>query len=389
MTTRRPFAIAIPALAVVLLLSACAPDEVPVAVPEADSSLVGAYRFDAARSGNTLGMVGDSPSLAYRIDGTEPVIASPVLVGDTGFLPNGSGELIAFDLFSGEVRWRSAVGDTEASVVASEDSVFSLSSAGVVRRHDIATGAIVWEADLDGFARSSPLLFDGELWVAVGEELVGLEPSSGVRIGSAALSGTTDSSPAAAAGVIVLGTRSNTLEIVDRASLSVVSISLPDGDGSLRTYADGVAATPAISEGSVLVGSTEGVLVSVALSGEVEWTADLGSPIYGAVALGDGIGYVPTGSGDLIAFALDSGEMLWITELGDAAYSSPVLVGEIVLVTAENGRLFAVAADSGTELWNIGIGETGNYMASTPAVVDSLIVVGSNDGSIVGVSTDR
>ena len=63
--------------------------------------------------------------------------------------------------------------------------------------------------------------------------------------------------------------------------------------------------------------------------------------------------------------------------------------GEHVLVTAENGRLFSFDARSGIEQWSIEVGDVGNYMASTPAVTGATIVLGSNDGSIVGVSTNR
>lgn len=367
----------------------CAVEDVPVDVPVADSELTGAFRSDAARSGSAAGQVGDSPAVAYRIPGTDPVIASPVLAADSVFVPNGSGELIAFDSASGEVRWRSEIGEADSSVVVSSDSVFSLSSDGVVRRHALDTGSVRWEMDLGGSSRSSPLLFEGELWLAVGEELVGLDPSSGARIASVDLGGRADSSPAAADGVIVIGTRSNSLVFVDRAALDVEVVALPRAGSPLTTYADGVAATPAIDGDSVVVGSTEGALVSASLAGSVEWTVDLGAPIYGAVALGDGVGYVPTGSGELIAFSLDDGDVRWRAELGDAAYSSPVLVGQSVLVTAENGQLFSLDAETGVEQWALEVGEVGNFMASTPAVAGSTVVLGSNDGSIVGISTNR
>ena len=124
------------------------------------------------------------------------------------------------------------------------------------------------------------------------------------------------------------------------------------------------------------------------ISGTIRWQTDLGSPIYGAVALGEELGYVPTAAGSLVAFDLATGRTRWIAELGDAAYASPVLVGDVVLATAENGMLFAFEAESGVERWAIEVGEPGNYMASTPAVLESIVLLGSNDGSIVGVSTD-
>jgi len=384
---RRVLACAV--VAVGLLASACAPQEAVVEVPEVDTTMIGGYRTDPARAGGASGSIGDRPELEYRIDGTEPVTASPVLVGDTGFVPDGSGQLVAFVVSTGEVLWRTSIGEADASVVASVDSIFSVSGAGIVRRHDPGTGDIAWEADLDGACRSSPLLYDGVLWVAVGDELTLLDPSTGVRLNSIALQAPADSSPAASGEAIVIGTRSNTLAFVDVRSFDVELVPLPAASRAMTTYADGVAATPVISGGSVYVGSTTGVLVSASLSGEIHWLVDVESPIYGTVAIGDGIGFVPTGSGRMIAFDLENGEVRWSAELGEAAYSSPVLVDGVVLATAENGRLFALDSESGRELWSVEFGEPGNYMASTPAVSGSLVVVGSNDGSIVAVDTDR
>ncbi len=280
-----------------LLVAACAPAESVVEVPDVDTSMVAGYRSDPARSGGVSGSIGDSPGVAYRIEGAEPVIASPVLIDDTGFVPDGSGELVAFEVSTGEVRWRSSVGKTDASIVASSDSVFSVSATGVVRRHDPGTGDIAWESDLDGATRSSPLLFDGALWAAVGDELVVLDPSSGVRRHSIALQAQVDSSPAASGNVIVIGTRSNTLAFVDVTSLAAEFVELPEPSEEMTTYADGLAATPAIVGGSVYVGSTTGALLSASLSGDIQWLVDVGSPIYGSVAVGDGVGFVPTGSG--------------------------------------------------------------------------------------------
>lgn len=353
-----------------------------------DASMAGGYRSDPARSGATSGDIGAAPVIAYRIDGEGPVIASPVLVDDIAFVTDGSGELIALNVAVGDQVWRSTIGDTDASVVASRDSIFSVSGAGIVRRHDSESGEVTWEADLDGGTRSSPLLFDGGLWVAVGEELAVLDPSTGAIRDSVALGAHADSSPAAVGDVIVIGTRSNKLAFVDVSTLAVDFVALPDARDELRTYADGVAATPVIADGSVYVGSTSGSLVCATLSGDVQWETDLGAPIYGAVAIGDGVGFVPTGSGQLVAFDLDDGSVKWTSDLGDAAYSSPVFAAGFVLATAENGRLFAFDADSGEELWSLEVGEPGNYMASSPAVSGSMVVLGSNDGSIVGVETD-
>lgn len=372
-------------LVLAVTVTACAPEE-QASMP-ADTSVVGAYRIDQARTGKASGHIGDSPEIAYRIGGNEPVIASPVIGGSSAFVADDAGDLVAFHPRSGEVGWRSEIGDAEASVVVSADSVFSVTSDGLVRRHEIGSGTTVWENQLDGSARSSPILFRGDLIAVVGRTVAFLDPTTGTQRRAVELDGPTDSSPAVSAGALVIGTGSNRVAYIDVESLDVRYLDLPTIDESLETYADGVAATPAVFASAVFVGSTGGLLVSTTIGGTTRWMIDLGSPIYGAVAVGADLGYVPTAAGDLVAFDLETGRTRWSAQLGDAAYASPVLVGDVVLATAENGQLFAFDAESGEERWAIQVGVPGNYMASTPAVLDSFVVVGSNDGSIVGVST--
>lgn len=372
-----------------LFVPGCAAEEVAVEISTADVTVVGAFRTDASRSGSSTGEVGDRPRVAYRIEGTEPVIASPVIADGTAFVPDGDGDLVAFEAGSGQVLWRSTIGSADASVVVSRDSVFSVSSSAVVRRHDLGSGAVIWETELDGSARSSLLLAEERLLAVAGGVLHLLEPSTGAQIASIDLGGRADSSPAYGDGTVVLGTAADRIALVDLESQSVAFVELPSAPPELTTFADGVAATPAIVDGLVFVGSTSGLFVAVTSAGEIAWEADLASPIYGAAAIGPALGYVPTAAGELIAFDRSSGEQVWATDLSDASYSSPVLAGDVVLVTAENGVLFAFAADTGESRWSIEIGEAGNYMASTPVMVDSMVIVGSNDGSIVGVETGR
>lgn len=372
-----------------MLIGACAGDEQPlVPAAERDAVVAGAFRGGETRSGTATGLIGDEPRERFRIEGSEPVIASVVVADGVAYVPNDSGSLLALDPLSGDLIWDVEIGDAEASVVVSSDTVFAVGSDGTVTAHDRESGAIVWTSQLGGFTRSSPILTRGRLVVAVDETLVTLDPSTGDRIESLRLETPTISSPAVADEIIVLGTASNQVFFMSGDPLEIASFDFGEISGELTVYAAGVAATPAVADGVVYVGSTGGAFAALGLDASPLWQVELGSPIYGSAAVGGELVYVATAAGQLLALDRATGTQRWVTELGDASYASPVLVGQALLITAESGVLFAFDAVDGELRWEFLVGESGNYMASTPAVVDSVVILGSNDGSIVSLDTD-
>ena len=59
-------------------------------------------------------------------------------------------------------------------------------------------------------------------------------------------------------------------------------------------------------------------------------------------------------------------------------------VGDKVLVGSAHGRLYMVSLDQGEEIWSFEIGES---IISSPAVVNGLVIVGSEDGNVYAFGT--
>ncbi len=148
------------------------------------------------------------------------------------------------------------------------------------------------------------------------------------------------------------------------------------------------------------------------------WTLEVGEPIESSAAIVDGVVYVGSQSGDLLAVSLGSGEELWryraaefgigesspcvgqgLVYIGDldgvlhavdvrtgkAAWtfategeikSSPVLVGNRVLVGSYDSHLYALEADTGLLLWKV---MTEGYVHSTPSVADGVAFISGCD----------
>jgi len=187
--------------------------------------------------------------------------------------------------------------------------------------------------------------------------------------------------------------------------------SLPDGEGSWRTFQGDAANTgtgqgaatgpdaepsvvwtltaddemqgdPVIVDDTVLATSWDDTLYAVSLSsGETLWTAQVGSSS-SPVAVGSGTVYVA--GNDLIALDLDSGERYWTAPVNTDSRSGPALADGMLYVGATD-RLVALSATSGDRQWTV---RTAGPVASTPHVTDDTVYFTSADGNIYAATTD-
>jgi len=100
----------------------------------------------------------------------------------------------------------------------------------------------------------------------------------------------------------------------------------------------------------------------------------------------DGVIFVATDSGDLLAVDTDTGEIVWKDDIGVNAWSSPVIVDDRLVIAVN-----CFAADSGiraydltdprspVEMWTKSPASNG-CIESTPAIWNGVIYVGSRDG---------
>lgn len=100
----------------------------------------------------------------------------------------------------------------------------------------------------------------------------------------------------------------------------------------------------------------------------------------------DGIIFVPTDSGHLLAIDTTNGNEIWSDDLGVNAWSSPAIVDEALVIAvdcySESSGLRAYDLSNPfepTELWTRPLA-SGGCIESTPAVWDGNIFVGSRDG---------
>ncbi len=106
--------------------------------------------------------------------------------------------------------------------------------------------------------------------------------------------------------------------------------------------------------------------------------------IWATPALGDGVLYAPSNTGDLLAVDTESGAVVWRDAVGSHAWSSPVVVDQTLVVAID------CEIDSGFRAYDISDPRqpaaqwesrvTGGCIESTPAVWNGRVYVGSRDG---------
>jgi eukaryotic-like serine/threonine-protein kinase len=151
---------------------------------------------------------------------------------------------------------------------------------------------------------------------------------------------------------------------------SQTSDSWPQFRGNLLNT--GVSPTTVIggdSEGGT--GNGPGIL-------KVLWSYDAGDVIESSAAIANGVSYVGSGKGELLALDLWSGKLKWkyvTTEpIGE---SSPAVGGGMVFIGDLVGVFHAVNAADGRGVWSY---KTGGEIKSSPVIVGDRVLIGSYDG---------
>ena len=143
------------------------------------------FRGTAGLTGVSSATVPDNPRLLWSFEAGESIDSSAAIADGTVYVGTYTGELIALDLDTGELKWRyrasERMGIGESSPAVGHGLVFVGDLAGVLHAVDVETGEEVWTYATQGEIKSSPVLsgdrvligsYDGYLYgleVATGE----------------------------------------------------------------------------------------------------------------------------------------------------------------------------------------------------------------------------
>ncbi|WP_267642332.1 outer membrane protein assembly factor BamB family protein [Haloarchaeobius amylolyticus] len=304
-----------------------------------------------------------------------------------------------------------------ASPVVANGVAYATRGGGSLLAIEVETGDVLWENDRYSLCYASPAVADGTVYLTTVEQTVALDAATGEPKWSADIGGL--GSPTVVEDTLYVtgepGGWAGENDYADNwGPQTVAALSIADGSEQWTATADGMVDTsPAVADGSLVVGGEGLVTAFDAETGEKQWTADRRGEgvepedgITTTVSVVDGTVYGQTAAG---VFALDAatGETVWTREdtrepgtagttisagLGwDGAGLERVAVTEdSVFATVEDAEddrsasLYALDRETGETNWTFSGSRLGDQYSSVkncPTVADGLVYVVGKSGS--------
>jgi len=318
--------------------------------------------------------------------------AVPAPTGDL-VVPGDDGTVYAVSR-AGEVRWAAATHPSAFGIhgtpTIANDTVYVGAYDGALYAFDLATGEQRWRTPLGDAIGSSPAYHDGRLYVGV--EYLG--PNDG-SLYAVAADGTVieertepddhpHSTPAIDldGGRIVMGSNDGVLYGWDYPSLEPA--------WEFDTGED-IKGPVAVHDGAAVFGSWDDAVFRVDLAtGDPDWVYPVGEDVMSGPAIDTdgGVAYVGAHDGGLHAVSLSTGERRFRFGTGGWITGCPTVTRDHVLVGSYDGNCYAVEKDTGRGTWAVSFDgwitceplvlEDGVYVTerATPATAGGLYRIG-------------
>jgi eukaryotic-like serine/threonine-protein kinase len=269
-----------------------------------------------------------------RRDFKEAIIGTPVLDGDTLFIPFASGDdgIIAYDLLDGSTVWEASIGSVESAPLLIGGRLYAATITGRLFCLDKTTGAIIW-------------MFS----VPVDRMPVAIH-----------------SSPASDGEIIIFGCDDGKL----------YAVSALDGRMVWNIETKSLVLSPAIYDGKVFVGSADGLFYAVDITtGKIIWKTMIAGKTTPPAVDDNGI-YVGTASKEMYCLNRETGTTIWRTALNGPMRSAPLISGTTIYAGCMDKTLYAIECTTGKIIWSY---QTDGRIASSPVIAgDHLLIFKDN-----------
>lgn len=116
------------------------------------------------------------------------------------------------------------------------------------------------------------------------------------------------------------------------------------------------------------------------------WRVNVGGEVQGKLVAANGLVYVPSMGGDLVALDGKKGEVKWRIKTGGSVFSAPLVADETVYFGSADHYVYAADAKSGKVKWKT---KTEGAVFAGAAKAGNIICIASTDTKIYGLSADK
>jgi len=226
-----------------------------------------------------------------------------------------------------------------------------------------------------GFGPDPPLIFGNTVIVSTRKGEVHLiELDSGKRIGRKKFGEAINGSAVLIDSILVVPVAQG------RRMLAAYDMMQGQMKWRIRRAPIEVGITP-VDSGGVFV-TTDGTVERFNLAdGQIIWTYKLKEHqrSYARPIVNDQVVIIAVDHGEIIALSVTDGSLQWTLDIGAPIYVTPYLDNETMIVSTTQGRLIAVNVDRGVILRSITLNNN-NLRLTTASIDDGLVAVGGSDG---------
>lgn len=281
--------------------------------------------------------------------------SGPVVSGQTLFIGDPQGDLLALNVANGTQRW--------AQQLTAPSSGIGLGCFGPSRPSSAIygtasiSGDLVYATSYNGKAYAFSAADGSKKWEF---------PAGNDKLGPIV------SGPVASGNIIIFGDTNG----------KVYAVGATDGLLKWTFNAGGkVWSTPAVDGSTAYVAALDGRVYALSLSdGSLLWkTGRVGGMIATPVVF-DNLVIEGSLDRDLYAFDKTSGAQKWrFSEAGNFFWSSPLISGTQVIAANTDGNVYALDAATGQKAW---VSSVDKSISSTPTLAAGSLVVGGGDGNL-------
>ena len=276
------------------------------------------------------------------------VEGTPVIQNGVMFIPVGWGRrsLYAYDLSSGNTRWKLKGEPIATGLLALDDGFVAVDAMAWVRRYDPTNGAVLWEQALGDrtMVHTTPVLA-GERIVVVDDrgEVVALDPADGSIQWREALSSPVYTSIAADETRLFVPSTRGRFFVLDAEQGRVLwDYALPDTTVHFTT--------PAVDGSLVVVGASDGTLRAFdADTGAIRWTFHNDAALRAAPLLTPHTVYVGSMAYSLFAIDRETGDPKWEQQLRGRVKSALVARDGYLVVLSEPRFVYLFKSSSAVD----------------------------------------
>jgi outer membrane protein assembly factor BamB len=322
----------------------------------------------------------------------EYLTLAPAISDNVAYTVSFNGRVYATDTKTGNTIWSTKLDASLSAIpVVSQDKVFVGSIYGKLFALDRKTGKEVWKTDLASSLFSSVAYSKGKVIAythdgtitAYNAETGAQEWTQNVSTPSLILVG--NSTPLVSGDTVFVGFDNGELWAFNLSSGEKLwdrPVALPSGGSEISRMVD-IEANPVISDGVLYIATYQGNLVAMNLaSGKDVWIKKFST--YTNFSVTSTRLYVTNADGYVMALDKQTGDTLWKQKLLEGrSVTGPAVIGDYVAVADFEGYVHFFDRDSGKYADRIKVG--GDGIRGMPMTNEGELIVQTNSGSLVAL----